>query len=460
MSSKHNVKHHPYCLNCHYPLAEFDKMCSQCGQKPTDGKMTMHDLLHEFIHTLFHLDGKFFWTLKHIFIPGKLTIEFFRGHHKRYAHPVQLFLVLGAFCFWILGTMLYAGEQTIEEEILNTRITSEKKKMLREIDSLSHALSPQYNNAEIQKAYDSLLLRTYHKNFQKDRTVDSVKNGDKEFLGGAIKFSSSNKAKDTASYNAGKDFGANLMKNMLPDSLKKGVEKVEKQQDSLKKNVNFIDEFKSGVKQGFEESEAKRKLENTTLQNKTRALPLKALLLLDDSVRIYPNGPKITKTEFYESSAEDIIEKHEVHGWFRQTLAKQTMKVRKEGSNLLHYAVSHLLWLTLLMIPALSLVFLLLYRRQKRYFVEHFVFLMHYNIFLFIATVIFLPLMDKKMVNSHIAFPVYTLGLTIFLYLAMKNYYQQGWIKTLVKFCIVNFMYFFISLILFVGFAIISFILF
>jgi hypothetical protein len=85
---------------------------------------------------------------------------------------------------------------------------------------------------------------------------------------------------------------------------------------------------------------------------------------------------------------------------------------------------------------------------------------MHYNILVFIASALFLPIMDKEIVSPVIAFPVYTFGLTIFLYLAMKNYYQQGWIKTFVKFSIVNFMYFFISLILFIGFAIISFILF
>ena len=57
MSSKYHGKHHPYCLNCYYPISEFDKNCSQCGQKPTDGKTTMHDLLHEFIYTLFYLEG-------------------------------------------------------------------------------------------------------------------------------------------------------------------------------------------------------------------------------------------------------------------------------------------------------------------------------------------------------------------------------------------------------------------
>ena len=48
MSSKYHGKYHPYCLNCHYPISEFDKNCSQCGQKPTDGKTTMHDLPYPF----------------------------------------------------------------------------------------------------------------------------------------------------------------------------------------------------------------------------------------------------------------------------------------------------------------------------------------------------------------------------------------------------------------------------
>jgi Protein of unknown function (DUF3667) len=95
MSNHHKQPHTPYCLNCHYPTAELDNFCPNCGQKPSNGKITMHDLLHEFLHNLTHFDGKIVSSLRHALIPGKLTLEFFKGHHKRYAHPIQLFLVIG-----------------------------------------------------------------------------------------------------------------------------------------------------------------------------------------------------------------------------------------------------------------------------------------------------------------------------------------------------------------------------
>jgi hypothetical protein len=146
-------------------MAEFDKFCPNCGQKPTDGKVSLHDLFHEFVHTLFHLDGKFFTTLRHIFVPGKLTVEFFKGHHKRYAHPVQLFLVLGAIMFGFVTSALSKAEKQIEKENKRRALNIEKRQMIRDLDSMSRVLAPQYGGRATQSAYDSLVLATFKKHF-------------------------------------------------------------------------------------------------------------------------------------------------------------------------------------------------------------------------------------------------------------------------------------------------------
>ncbi len=102
-----------YCHNCHYPMPPQAKYCPQCSQHYTDGRETFGHMIHELIHTKFHLDSAFFNTLRYIFIPGKLTLEYFQGKHKRYAHPVRLFLVLGVLCFALIqGKLFYHDKNT------------------------------------------------------------------------------------------------------------------------------------------------------------------------------------------------------------------------------------------------------------------------------------------------------------------------------------------------------------
>lgn len=109
---KANENRQRYCLNCHYPLPVRAKYCPQCSQKTSTGKVTLHELLHELLHTTLHLDSTLFATLQHLFIPARLTIDFFKGKHKRFAEPVRLFLVVGALGF----TLLHLSESYEENE--------------------------------------------------------------------------------------------------------------------------------------------------------------------------------------------------------------------------------------------------------------------------------------------------------------------------------------------------------
>ena len=102
MSHKH-TQGLPYCQNCHYPIAELDKFCPNCGQQNTDGHVSLHDLWHEVSHYFTHVDNKIFVTLRHLFIPGKLTDAFFKGHRKRYIHPINLFFLIGIILPFIFG---------------------------------------------------------------------------------------------------------------------------------------------------------------------------------------------------------------------------------------------------------------------------------------------------------------------------------------------------------------------
>ena len=81
------------CGNCAHPISEAAKFCSNCGQKNTDGRISISSFFSVFFSTVFNLESKFFQSISHIFIPGKLTLEYFKGKHKRYFHPVRFFIV-------------------------------------------------------------------------------------------------------------------------------------------------------------------------------------------------------------------------------------------------------------------------------------------------------------------------------------------------------------------------------
>ena len=75
---------------------------------------------------------------------------------------------------------------------------------------------------------------------------------------------------------------------------------------------------------------------------------------------------------------------------------------------------------------------LLLYRRQKRFFVEHVVWLLHVNCLFFL-------LFPMVFIGQNLGFSggsAYLLIGTVFPYFALKRYYKQGWIKTFVKYLI------------------------
>ncbi|HMQ90780.1 MAG TPA: DUF3667 domain-containing protein, partial [Flavilitoribacter sp.] len=92
-----------YCTNCHYPLPDYGKYCSNCGQKFTDGRIPLGTLVWDFIDSVLNLDSKFFRTLVAILVPGKLTIDYFKGRHRRYASPARLFFVTAVPPFPPLG---------------------------------------------------------------------------------------------------------------------------------------------------------------------------------------------------------------------------------------------------------------------------------------------------------------------------------------------------------------------
>ncbi len=92
-----------YCKNCEQPLHQEAVYCVYCGQKDSDGRITVRSLFTEFFDAVFNIESRTLRTLRALFVPGKLTEEYFEGKHKKYVHPLRTLLVMSILLILTMG---------------------------------------------------------------------------------------------------------------------------------------------------------------------------------------------------------------------------------------------------------------------------------------------------------------------------------------------------------------------
>lgn len=179
---------------------------------------------------------------------------------------------------------------------------------------------------------------------------------------------------------------------------------------------------------------------------------------------IKPTQLNLEQKDIYEPY-EVIFKKYNIHGFLEQLQVRQSLRMITENSSFSGFLLGKLIWMVLLMMPALALVLKLLYIRRRKYFVEHLVFSFHYHAFAFFIVSIGILLnntgwFDKK--DEDISLPIMFafLLLLVYLFIAMRRVYKQRFWKTFIKFNILNFSYIFIFTLFFVLTAIVSVLLF
>lgn len=146
------------CLNCSTSYDEKYTYCPNCGQKNALLKVSVWQFIGTFLNLVFNLDSSFFQSLFGIFVPGKLTKDYFEGKRKKYAHPLRLFFIIAAIHISILGFYLNGRinenddfiKQTIDlnqgnlqkveiglDSIMDKNVDEQSRKM---IDSLKNTL--------------------------------------------------------------------------------------------------------------------------------------------------------------------------------------------------------------------------------------------------------------------------------------------------------------------------------
>ncbi len=156
MAADQNTNQIRSCLNCNAEISLANKHCQQCGQKTKSPKLTVWLIVRDFFIRVFDVDSKFFRTLLHVFVPGKLTKAYIAGERIKYYNPIRILFIAMLVHFAILGTMVnndLAGSISMEE---NKRKTYQKD-FVSKIDSLA----PTYLNKEGVENLDSLIASLY-----------------------------------------------------------------------------------------------------------------------------------------------------------------------------------------------------------------------------------------------------------------------------------------------------------
>ena len=146
------------CSNCDTVHEATFKFCSNCGQKNTDGKISFSELWTEFQDAVFNIESRTWRTLKNLFVPGKLTLEYFSGKHKKYVHPLRLLIVTSLL---LIISMSFQDFQSatnhrynIREQILKNY---ERQRLFRIVEEISDSTNVIFNEQDSQIITDTIL---------------------------------------------------------------------------------------------------------------------------------------------------------------------------------------------------------------------------------------------------------------------------------------------------------------
>ena len=147
------------CPNCNFVETEDAGFCSKCGQKFGPNKLTIRQFFGDLIDHVFNLDTNFFFTLKRIFIPGQLTLDYFAGHRKKYYHPLRLFFYLMVIHLGVLSSVVPYEKLFEEQNQRRDLIISNHDNKLK-LDQIAKAQSDRNSIIAIDSARKWMTINT------------------------------------------------------------------------------------------------------------------------------------------------------------------------------------------------------------------------------------------------------------------------------------------------------------
>ncbi len=173
----------------------------------------------------------------------------------------------------------------------------------------------------------------------------------------------------------------------------------------------------------------------------------------------------ITTRDFALLSSIEIEEKYGITDYWEKTFLRQIKKMWNDPYGTIQYLIGNFLWAIVLLVIFSALFLKLLYIRSSYYLVEHLILSISYHsVVLLILTVIYLASNPEKsdatsyeitFMNGDLPSTLAFILMNVYVFFSMKNFYRQGYFKTLIKY----FLLCFYEFVLVITFATIIFII-
>ncbi len=106
------------CRNCDSPLSPNPRFCPNCGQKATAERLTLHEMSHELLHALVHVDRSALSLVRLLVIqPGVVARDFVLGKRRRYFGPFAFLVVVVALAS---SAIAISGFHAVTSDVPNT----------------------------------------------------------------------------------------------------------------------------------------------------------------------------------------------------------------------------------------------------------------------------------------------------------------------------------------------------
>ncbi len=471
------------CLNCESPISYEDNFCPNCGQVNDMKKISLIQYFSAYLEDFYSFDNRFFKTvIPLIFKPGFVSKQYVSGKRISYVNPFQLYLQITILFFLILSIF-----KTIDQykpggaKSSDPMVELNRDKAISALDTIKQVTLKEIQNPDL--GLDSVTLSNITDeidNFQPVPQVadstkkDSLKAHEKILLdyvdsiiaapGALLVFRNKN--------------SSSHQKDSVMESLMKTIDLKIKKLEIPKQDV-MVDEW-SDVGAGWAEISknyvlkdlaASRIQEILNAENIDYTIPTSVMVRsrkVDSKSRLEGIVKKVTIFMEYEKeepetdvlmALDDLQYEKSYWNVFLYSKSKDWNEAVKDpqnyGRELKDRILSRVSVALFLLLPIFTMIVALLYIRGKFNYTEHLVFVFHAQTVFFILLLLFIVL--GRIVNSEkipwIIIPLFL----IYLYMALKSFYGQGWFKTLVKYVMLNF---FFVILASIGGVIISFLAF
>jgi Protein of unknown function (DUF3667) len=129
------------------------------------------------------------------------------------------------------------------------------------------------------------------------------------------------------------------------------------------------------------------------------------------------------------------------HGWMARNALATIEKLARDPAALNAPLTTWIPRVFFLLLPLFATLLALFYVRQRRqfYFVDHLVFSLSIHTFVF--AILILAIGAAQLLAGGVVAEIIFLSIGVYLFIALKRFYRQGWIITTVKFGVISFVY-------------------